>query len=246
MSAPLFLAPQADLLAGERVVLSGSEGRHAVSVRRLRVGERVDLADGEGTLVVGRVGAVEAPDRLTVEVIERILTPLPHPRIVVVQAIPKGERGERAVELLTEVGVDAIVPWAASRCVARWSGDRGERARAKWVSTAREAGKQARRAYLPVMGEAATNSDVVALIEAAAGAVVLHEEATQQLPSWSAPSSGDLVVIVGPEGGVSPEEVAAFVAAGAVAVHLGPSIMRTSTAGAAAVSVLMASTGRWS
>jgi 16S rRNA (uracil1498-N3)-methyltransferase len=245
VSAPLFLAPQADLLDAAQVVLSGSEGRHAVSVRRLRVGERVDLSDGEGTLVVGRVAAVQAPDRLSVEVIERFLTPPPQPRIVVVQAIPKGERGERAVELLTEVGVDVIAPWAASRCVARWSGERGERARGKWVSTAREAGKQARRAHLPVVGEAATTADVVALIEAAAGAVVLHEEATQSLTSWTAPTSADLVVVVVPEGGIAADEVEAFVAAGAVAVHLGPSIMRTSTAGAAAASVLMASTGRW-
>jgi len=246
MSAPLFLAPRADLLDGEHVVLDGPEGRHAVSVRRIRVGERIDLSDGEGALVAGRVLAVNPPDRLAIEVLERIIVPLPDPRLVVVQAIPKGDRGERAVEMLTEIGVDAVIPWAASRCVAQWKGERGERAWMKWESTAREAGKQARRAHVPRVTAPAATGDVVTMIRAAAGAVILHEESTLALTAWEPPSSGEIVVVVGPEGGIAPEEVEAFREAGAQVVHLGPSIMRTSTAGAAAVSVLLAATHRWS
>ena len=245
MSAPLFLADRDALLAGERVEVTGPEGRHAVTVRRLRVGERVDLTDGEGILVAGRVEQVHAPDRLVVEVLERLVVPAPDPRFVVVQAIPKGERGELAVELLTEVGADAIVPWAAARCVAQWRGERGEKAHRRWVGTAREAAKQSRRAHVPLVPTAAATGDVVAMIAASSGAVVLHEEAADALVTWSPPPSGEVVVVVGPEGGLAPDEVEAFASAGAAVVRLGPEVMRTSTAGAAALSVLLSRSGRW-
>jgi 16S rRNA (uracil1498-N3)-methyltransferase len=246
VSAPLFLAPRASLLDGEHVVLEGTEGRHAVSVQRLRVGERIDLSDGEGTLVAGRVLAVHPPDRLAVEVLERIIVPLPEPRLVVVQAIPKGERGELAVELLTEVGADAVIPWSAARCIAQWRGERGERAWHKWEMTARTASKQSRRPHVPRITAPATTGDVCTLIAASAGAVVLHEESGRPLTGWEPPEAGEIVIVVGPEGGITDDERDAFVAAGAVPVHAGPSVMRTSTAGAAACAVLAARTGRWS
>ncbi len=141
MSAPLFFVDRQDLLAGDRVIVSGAEGRHAVTVARLQHGERVDLGDGAGLLVAGQVIRAQAPDLLEVQVLERIIAPDPDPRLVVVQALPKGDRGELAVELLTEVGVDAIVPWAAARSIAQWRGDRGERSLHKWRDAARAAGK---------------------------------------------------------------------------------------------------------
>ena len=242
----MFLAPRADLLEGTQVTLSGPEGRHAVSVVRVKVGEHIDLSDGGGLLVAGRVVEVRNPDELVIEVLERIIDDVVLPRLVVVQAIPKGERGERAVELLTEVGADAIIPWAASRCIAQWKGDRAEKALTKWENTAKAAGKQARRSRLPQVTGVATTGDVVSMIAAASGAIVLHEESTTALTDWNPPIDGEIVVVVGPEGGITADEVEAFREAGAQIVHMGKSIMRTSTAGAAAVAVLGAVTGRWS
>ena len=242
----MFLAPRADLLEGTQVTLSGPEGRHAVSVVRVKVGEHIDLSDGDGLLIAGRVVEVNNPDELVIEVLERIIDDVVLPRLVVVQAIPKGDRGERAVELLTEVGADAIVPWAASRCIAQWKGDRAEKALTKWENTAKAAGKQARRSRLPQVTGLATTGDVVSMIAAASGAIVLHEESTTALTDWNPPIDGEIVIVVGPEGGITSDEVEAFRQAGAQIVHMGKSIMRTSTAGAAAVAVLGAVTGRWS
>lgn len=242
----MFLAPQADLLEGTQVTLSGPEGRHAVSVVRVKVGEHIDLSDGNGLLIAGRVVEVRNPDELVIEVLERIIDDVVLPRLVVVQAIPKGERGERAVELLTEVGADAIIAWEASRCIAQWKGDRAEKALTKWENTAKAAGKQARRSRLPQVTGVATTGDVVSMIAAASGAIVLHEESTTALTDWNPPLNGEIVVVVGPEGGITSDEVEAFRQAGAQIVHMGKSIMRTSTAGAAAVAVLGAVTGRWS
>ena len=242
----MFLAPRADLLEGTQVTLSGPEGRHAVSVVRVKVGEHIDLSDGDGLLIAGRVVEVNNPDELVIEVLERIIDDVVLPRLVVVQAIPKGDRGERAVELLTEVGADAIVPWAASRCIAQWKGDRAEKALTKWENTAKAAGKQARRSRLPQVTGVATTGDVVSMIAAASGAIVLHEESTTALTDWNPPIDGEIVNVVGPEGGITSDEVEAFRQAGAQIVHMGKSIMRTSTAGAAAVAVLGAVTGRWS
>jgi 16S rRNA (uracil1498-N3)-methyltransferase len=245
MTAPLFLVPPAALASGDEVEVTGPEGRHAVTVKRLTVGERVDVGDGAGHVVIGRVAAVHAPDRLVVQVVERRIAPEPQPRVVVVQAVPKGERGELAVSLLTEVGADTIVPWDASRCVAQWKGERGEKSWRKWESAARAAGKQSRRVTFPVLEPLATTREVAALVGSAACALVMHEEGTASLPSVTLPESGEVVIVVGPEGGITPEELAAFVGAGAIAVRMGPSVMRTSTAGTAAVSAVMAATGRW-
>ncbi|CAB4870483.1 unannotated protein [freshwater metagenome] len=242
----MFVAPRADLLSGDHITLTGPEGRHAVSVVRLTVGEPIDLTDGQGLVIAGKVSHVEQPDHLVVEVLERIIENPKQPKLVVVQAIPKGDRGERAVELLTEVGADVIIPWAATRCIAQWKGERGARSLAKWENVAKTAGKQARRSFIPTVTAVATTGDVVSMIAAAAGAVVLHEESTTALTNWNPPVEGEIVLVVGPEGGITGEEVDAFAQAGAVVVHMGSSIMRTSTAGAAAVAVLGAVTGRWS
>lgn len=244
MSPPLFLLDDlAGQLDGGSVVLNGSEARHAVTVRRLRVGEPVDVADGLGLRVRGRVAATAA-DRLSVGIDEVVREPPPALRLVLVQALAKGERGEYAVELATEVGVDEIVPWAASRCVVQWTGPRGERSLERWRATAREAGKQSRRAWLPVVTQPASTA---ALLERcrAATALVLHEGASQPLAGVDLPDGGELLLVVGPEGGITDAELDRMVGAGALAVRLGPSVLRASTAGAVAAAVVSARTGRW-
>ena len=244
MSAPVFFADRAALLAGRTVVLDGAEGRHAAVVRRTRAGEPVVLTDGAGLAVEGVVARVER-DRLVVDVVAVSELARPQPGVTVAQALPKGDRAELAVEALTEVGVDRVVPWAATRAVTRWRDDRGEKALERWRSTAREAAKQSRRTWWPAVDPLAVTADVVRLLEAAALGLVLHEEAATPIGAVAVPAAGEVVVVVGPEGGITPEELAAFEAAGARLVRLGPTVLRTSTAGAVAAGVLLATTARW-
>jgi 16S rRNA (uracil1498-N3)-methyltransferase len=245
MSLPVHLVPSLDgVVVGDAVVVEGDEAHHAVAVRRLRVGEQVVLTDGAGVSVQGAVASTgKRTFELTVESVAAVDPATPE--IVVVQAIPKGERGELAVEVLTEIGVGRIVPWAAARSVAVWKGERAAKSLARWRATAREAAKQARRSWFPEVDELASTTDAVALVSTADLAVVLHEAAGAPFADVVVPATGRIVVVVGPEGGLTDEEVAAFVGAGAVSVRLGAEVLRTSTAGVAAVSAILARTPRW-
>jgi 16S rRNA (uracil1498-N3)-methyltransferase len=236
LSNPVFLC--ADLGADE-VVLDGPEGRHAAAVRRVRAGEELDLVDGRGTRCTGTVVSTTR-DTVTVAVRSRAVEPAPAPRITVVQALAKGDRGELAVELATEVGVDVVIPWRAARCVARWDGERGDRHLERWRATAREAAKQARRAWFPEVLPPVSTAHVASL---PGTVLVLHEDAGTRLTE--VPVEGDVVLVVGPEGGIGADELAELTARGALAVRLGSTVLRTSTAGAAAAAVVSARSGRW-
>ena len=240
MSTPaLFLLDP--LPPGDVIVLDGDEGRHAARVKRVRPGETVLIGDGRGALVSCVAKSVGA-DRLTARVVDRRVVPMPDPRLVVVQALPKGERAELAVELLTELGADEIVPWAAARSVVQWTGERAAKALTRWRRVAAEAAKQSRRPWVPVVAELASTSEVVAR---ARGALVLHEGAALALTGAVLPVGCEIILVVGPEGGIAADELAAFTAAGAVPVRLGEPVLRTSTAGAAALGVLSVRIGRW-
>ncbi|MCW2855061.1 MAG: rsmE [Marmoricola sp.] len=243
MSLPVFLADDlAGAGVGDRIVLDGDEGRHAATVKRIRLGEQVVLTDGAGTSATCTV-ALAGRSSLEVRIEESRYVERQLPLVTVVQALPKGDRGELAVEVLTEIDVDRIVPWAAARSVAVWRGDREVKGLAKWRATARTAAKQARRAWLPEIPGLATTDEVVALIEQADLAVVLHEAADTALADLPLAGVSSIVVVVGPEGGISDEELAAFGAA--QVVRLGSSVLRTSTAGVAAVAALLSRTARW-
>jgi 16S rRNA (uracil1498-N3)-methyltransferase len=243
VTAPVFLADGADL-GGDVIVLAGPEGRHAATVRRIRPGERADVTDGKGLLAECVVTAA-AGSQVELRVQARREVPAPEPRIAVVQAIAKGARAELAVETMTEVGVDVIVPWEAERCVARWPADRAARSLGRWRSAAREACKQARRARMPEVTGVASSADVAARLADATRAIVLEPGAAQALSRVPLPVRGHIVLVVGPEGGISPAEMAAFTAAGAIPARFGDSVLRTSTAGAVGAAVLMTATGRW-
>ena len=252
-SVPVFRV-EAEMLSGAKVRLDGPEGRHAALVRRLQPGERINLTDGAGLLAecVVRASGGPADPALDLEVLEHRREPPPDPRLTVVQALPKGDRGETAVETMSEIGVDAIVPWAASRSITQWRGERGGKALAKWRSTAAEASKQSRRIWWPRVEEPAGTAQVARLIAGATLAAVLHEDAERSLADLTMPQDGpqggpvrDIVLIVGPEGGISPEELRAFTEAGGVPYRMGPTVLRTSTAGTAAAAVLLARSGRW-
>ena len=227
-------------LAGDELTLGGPEGRHAAVVRRIAVGERVRLTDGRGAYAEGPVTAASKTG-VTVAVDNRGAVPASRPRLVVVQALPKGERAELAVEMLTEVGADVIVPWNAERSQFRSNPERSAKTLAKWQAWAFEASKQSRRSWFAEVDAIATTAEVARLVSAAALPVVLHEEAKTPLASLDVPPDGDIVIVIGPEGGISPAELTTF---NVDPVRLGDTVLRTSTAGVAAAAALLART-RW-
>jgi 16S rRNA (uracil1498-N3)-methyltransferase len=244
VSIPVFVLDGAPLRAAEIVTLDGDEGRHAAVVRRIRAGEEIELTDGAGH--VARCLVVESgKSGLVCQVTQRRDVPRPEPRITVVQALAKGDRGELAVETMTEVGVDEIIPWAARRSITQWKAERGAKALGKWRATAREAAKQSRRAWHPTVSAPASTGEVAERLAAAEFAAVLHEQATLPIGRLDLPVTGEIVLVVGPEGGIDDAELAAFTRAGAASVRMGPTVLRTSTAGAVAAGVILAAGPRW-
>jgi len=241
----LYLDESLDLAGvgvGATVVLEGDEARHAVTVARVRSGERIAIGDGRGRIVRGVVTATE-PRRLELEVDDAQVEQAPAPRITLVQALAKGDRDELAVQAATELGVDRIVPWSASRSVSRWEGPKAEKGRARWAAIVREAVKQSIRARVPEVEPVATTGQLAGRFE---GERMLLLEPTATTPLSGIRADGrDLVLVVGPEGGIDPRELERLEAAGAERVRLGSSVLRTSTAGPAAIAVLSASLGRW-
>jgi 16S rRNA (uracil1498-N3)-methyltransferase len=248
LSRALFYVDELPEVGGLAVV-DGDEGFHAANVRRIRPGEELDLGDGAGT-VAQCVIEDAAKGRLTARVLSRRTVELPSPQVTVVQALPKSDRSELAVELATEAGADAFLAWQSERCVARWDGparvDKGLR---RWRAVARSAARQSRRPYVPAVTSLVTTPELVATVGTmtAGGAVVLvlHESATQPLTEVPLVQARSLMLVVGPEGGISDDEVAALSAAGATVIRLGPTVLRTSTAAAVALGALGVLTPRW-
>jgi 16S rRNA (uracil1498-N3)-methyltransferase len=250
VSLPVFyLSSASDVGVGATAVLAGPEGHHAATVRRLRVGEQIVLTDGEGVALEATVTSVERREVSLTVTAARVADPA-SVELCVVQAVPKGDRGERAVELLTEVGVDVIVPWQAERCISRWHADKADRARAKWQVAASEAAKQSRRVRWPRVEPLATTADVATLLAGASAAFVLHESADLSMAEVVGDAgpdgaTGRVVLIVGPEGGITGDELAVLTTAGAKSVRLGDTVLRTSTAGVVGATVLLAGTPGW-
>ena len=234
---------------GEQAVVDGEEGFHAATVRRIRPGEQLDLSDGAGTLahcIIEDVGN----GRLTARVLSRSTVAPAAPAVTVVQALPKSDRSELAIELATEAGADAFVAWQASRCVARWDGKaRLDKGLHRWRAIARAAARQSRRAHIPPVTGVVSTPELAQRVgdDVASGAVVLalHESATEPLTKLSLAQADSLMLIVGPEGGIAEDEIAALSAAGATPVRLGPTVLRTSTAAAVALGALGVLTPRW-
>ncbi|MBX0298886.1 16S rRNA (uracil(1498)-N(3))-methyltransferase [Cryobacterium sp. 1639] len=236
--------PSADPVVGGTVSVTGAEAKHAVTVSRVRPGESLLLGDGAG-LVLGVTVLTAEPTVLTARVETVVRTPPATPRIVLVQALAKGDRDELAVQAATELGIDAVQPWAASRSVARWEGVKIAKGQARWTAIVREASKQSIRPWLPMVFPLTTTKQLAALA-ATSRMLLLEPTASVRLTTIAAPTDDrDIVLVVGPEGGIAASELDLLERAGASRVRLGDTVLRTSTAGPAAVAILNATLGRW-
>ncbi|MBG6107341.1 16S rRNA (uracil(1498)-N(3))-methyltransferase [Frigoribacterium sp. CG_9.8] len=227
---------------GERVTVGGAEARHAVTVSRIASGESISIGNGAGLIISGTVVSAEHTE-FVVEVETLIEIPAPSPAIWLVQALAKGDRDEQAVQQATELGVDGVIPWSAQRSIVKWEGAKVRKGHDRWSAIVREASKQSVRSWVPEVGDLASLSVLVAL--ASVTRMLLLEPTAELAMSALEPDERDVVIVVGPEGGISPSELSRLEAAGATPVRLGETILRTSTAGPAAVAVLNARLGRW-
>lgn len=242
MALHFLLESSSDATVGDLVSLTGAEAKHAAVVRRLRVGEAVTVGDGAGVWLTGAAEEV-SPSRVDVRISARTEEPAPNPRMILVQALAKGDRDELAVQAACELGVDEIVPWQASRSVSRWEGPKAVKGRARWATIVREAAKQAHRAWVPEVSPPASTADLAA--RASSQRVLLLDPSATTRLSELEPDGRDIVLVVGPEGGISDDELAKLSDAGAERVLLGDTVLRTSTAGPAAIAVLSVALRRW-
>ncbi len=227
---------------GDRIVLSGSEARHAVTVSRQSVGESISVGNGAGLVVTGTIESAQ-PSELVLAVEGVTEVPRREPAIFLAQALAKGDRDELAVQAATELGVDGVIPWQASRSISKWEGNKIAKGRERWSAIVREASKQSLRAWMPDVLDIVTTRQLAAF---ASGARMLVLEPTADAALGALELDGrDLILVVGPEGGISPQEREILEAAGAESVRLGVEVLRTSTAGPAALGALNVLLGRW-
>lgn len=246
MVEPLFISPiPSDTKAGSKIRISGTEAKHAISVRRLQIGESLAVSDGQGQKVRGKVSQL-SKDFLEVDVesIENIERP--SPQLVLVQALAKGDRDEMAVQACTELGIQTVIPWQSARSVSIWKPEKQDKHRLRWQTIATEAAKQSLRPFIPEVEKVLGTSELVDRLKAFDVTLVLDPTSTTALTSVPVLGHRSIAIVVGPEGGISPEELGQFSSAGLILVGLGSGILRTSTAGVAVVSYLQATLGNWS
>jgi len=229
-------------VVGERVTVGGAEARHAVTVSRIAAGESIAIGNGAGLMITGTVVSAEHTE-FVVEVETLVETPPASPAIWLVQALAKGDRDEQAVQQAAELGVDGVIPWSAQRSIVKWQGAKVQKGHDRWSAIVREASKQSVRSWVPEVGDLASLSVLVALAKVTR--MLLLEPTAELALSALDPDDRDVVLVVGPEGGIAPSELSRLEAAGATAVRLGDTVLRTSTAGPAAVALLNARLGRW-
>jgi 16S rRNA (uracil1498-N3)-methyltransferase len=243
---PLFFAAIGkDTVAGSVFVLGGPEAKHAVSVRRMNVGESIAVSDGAGLKVRGKVAKVLKD---TLEVLVESVDALnpPSTKLVLVQALAKGDRDELAIQACTELGVFEVIPWQADRSISIWKAEKKQKGQTRWQTIVTEAAKQSLRAFVPRVSEVLDSAELVQMLRGFDQVLILDPEAGNSITELNAPPIGSVAIVVGPEGGISEAELSAFAEAGFSSVHLGSGVLRTSTAGMAAISYLQAKLGDWS
>lgn len=232
MVEPLFIKP--DLAVAQTVELTGDEAKHAITVRRMRVGEAIAISNGKGLKLRGRVASL-AKDSLVIDVEESIEQELPKLQFVLVQALAKGDRDELAIQAATELGISSVIPWQAERSVSRWEGKKLETARQRWQQIVTEAAKQSLRSFIPVVEQALDTAELAKELAKFDLVLVLDLSGKQNLAEIKLPNAGRVAIVVGPEGGISTEELALL---GGEVVSLGDHVLRTSTAGPAVLAAL--------
>jgi 16S rRNA (uracil1498-N3)-methyltransferase len=244
MVAPMFFARETSTLAkGSEFSLTGEEGKHAAVVRRMRVGEDIQLTDGVGFRAIGKISSVEGSGVL-VRIEETTFETSPKLQLTLVQALAKGDRDELAVQAATELGAVSIIPWQAARSISRWEGVKAEKGRIRWQTIATEAAKQSLRVWEPKIASVVSSKELGQLFQDFDSVLILDPTGAQSLASLPA-QIGRIAIVVGPEGGIDPSELGVFETAGTIRVHLGNGILRTSTAGLAAISFLQGVSGLW-
>ena len=246
MVEPLFISPiPSDTKAGSKIKIAGAEAKHAMSVRRLQVGEAISVSDGQGNKARGKVSQLSKDflelDVESVESIER-----PKPQLILVQALAKGDRDEMAVQACTELGIQSVIPWQSERSVSIWKPEKQDKHRLRWQTIATEAAKQSLRPFIPEVEQVLATGELTERLKQFDLTLVLDPTSSTPLTSVSLLGHQSIAIVVGPEGGISPEELGQFRSAGLSLVGLGSGILRTSTAGVAVVSYLQATLGNWS
>lgn len=245
MVEPLFRIELTTLpVAGQKISLTGPEAKHAAAVRRMRIGEAIQLSNGQGLRVRGLVDSVD-PGQVDIEVAEVVEEPMPKIQIHLAQALAKGDRDELAIQAATELGIFGVIPWQAERSISRWDGPKAAKGRDRWQTIVNEAAKQSLRVFEPAVSEPKSTKELAGLVLGFDCALILDPTAEVGITSLELPNSGRLLLVVGPEGGISDSELALLESSGAHRVHLGAPILRTSTAGLAAISALLATSGAW-
>lgn len=250
MSLPVFRsALAAEAVTGQVLTLGEDVAGHAVRVRRIGPGEQIDIVNGAGARARGTV-TTASPTDIAIDVTAVTTEPRPAPRLVLVQALAKGDRDLQAIETATEIGVDDVIPWAAERSIADWPAKKREKIAAKWENLLNAASLQARRSHFPQLHELVRGTSLAQRLSAADAVFVLHETAEaklstalEEVAAGEAPER--IVFVVGPEGGISDSELAALKDRGATPVLLGPTILRSSSAGSAGLVMAQNSLGRW-
>ncbi|MDO4910424.1 MAG: 16S rRNA (uracil(1498)-N(3))-methyltransferase [Corynebacterium sp.] len=258
MSLPVFYTdPQlvATATSGATLSFEGPEARHALTVTRHGIGDQILLASGQGTLLRTEITTVVGKDACQVLVHEVIEAPRPRPEVTIVQALPKSERSELAVDLAVQAGADAIIPWQADRCIAKWTGKKAEKGREKWETMATQAARQSRRPFIPPVHAVVDTKALCRMLSSRAEELqaegkkllitVLHEDARRPFKDYPFESMDEVIMIIGPEGGIGAEELERLENAGATAIRLGPEVLRTATAAAIGLAALGVRTSRW-
>jgi 16S rRNA (uracil1498-N3)-methyltransferase len=237
----LFLVDKLD--DSNLIEVSGDEAHHAIKVLRINVSEEILISDGAGNWVRASVENIEKKT-FTAKVLERGFQPEKSPRLIVVQGLPKSDRVKDAIEILVESGVDQIIPWQADRSISKWQKDSLD----KWQSAAVAATKQSRRYRKPEIIDGLSLSQLLEIESENSAVLVMHESATTKLSevvTSKFAGMSEIIIVIGPEGGISESELTVLEGAGAHIVGLGPEVFRSAHAGGAALSAVSALIGRW-
>jgi 16S rRNA (uracil1498-N3)-methyltransferase len=237
----LFLVDKLD--DSNLIEVSGDEAHHAIKVLRINVSEEILISDGAGNWVRASVENIEKKT-FTAKVLERGFQPEKSPRLIVVQGLPKSDRVKDAIEILVESGVDQIIPWQADRSISKWQKDSLD----KWQSAAVAATKQSRRFRKPEIIDGLSLSQLLEIESENSAVLVMHESATTKLSevvTSKFAGMSEIIIVIGPEGGISESELTVLEGAGAHIVGLGPEVFRSAHAGGAALSAVSALIGRW-